>query len=93
MSCRGPDQQGVWAQGPAALCHRRLAVIDVEGGRQPMTLDEGGAPALHMVHSGETYNFRELREQLAAAGHRFRTSQRHRGGAAGAPRVGREGPA
>ncbi len=74
MSCRGPDQQGVWAQGPAALCHRRLAVIDIEGGRQPMTLDEGGAPALHMVYSGETYNFRELREQLAAAGHRFRTS-------------------
>lgn len=74
MSCRGPDQQGVWAQGPAALCHRRLAVIDIEGGRQPMTLDEGGLPALHMVYSGETYNFRELREQLAAAGHRFRTS-------------------
>ena len=74
MACRGPDQQGVWAQGPAALCHRRLAVIDIEGGRQPMSLDDDGAPPLRMVYSGETYNFRELREELAAAGHRFRTS-------------------
>ncbi|SFM82812.1 asparagine synthase (glutamine-hydrolysing) [Pseudonocardia ammonioxydans] len=74
MACRGPDQQGVWAEGPAALCHRRLAVIDVEGGRQPMSLDDDGEPALHIVYSGETYNFRELREQLAAAGHRFRTA-------------------
>ncbi|RZT86459.1 asparagine synthase (glutamine-hydrolysing) [Pseudonocardia sediminis] len=75
MSCRGPDQEGIWVERHAALCHRRLAVIDIEGGRQPMTLDDDDrGPALHMVYSGETYNFRELRAELDAAGHRFRTS-------------------
>ena len=78
MSCRGPDQEGIWTGGPAALCHRRLAVIDIDGGRQPMSLDDDSAAAagstLHMVYSGETYNFRELRAELDAAGHRFRTS-------------------
>ena len=74
MSCRGPDQEGIRVERHAALCHRRLAVIDVEGGRQPMSLDDDGRPALHIVYSGETYNFRELRAELESAGHRFRTS-------------------
>ncbi|MEQ3549238.1 asparagine synthase (glutamine-hydrolyzing) [Pseudonocardia nematodicida] len=74
MACRGPDQEGIWAAGPVALCHRRLAVIDIEGGRQPMHLDDDGAPPLHLVYSGETYDFRELRDELTAAGHRFRTA-------------------
>ncbi|GAA3233669.1 asparagine synthase (glutamine-hydrolyzing) [Pseudonocardia petroleophila] len=74
MSCRGPDDEGVWVDGTAALGHRRLAVIDVPGGRQPMTLTEEGAVRLALVYSGETYNYRELRERLAAAGHRFDTA-------------------
>jgi asparagine synthase (glutamine-hydrolysing) len=56
------------------LGHRRLAIIDIAGGRQPMTLQEDGRPALVLVYSGETYNYRELRARLAAAGHRFDTS-------------------
>ncbi|WP_405623007.1 asparagine synthase (glutamine-hydrolyzing) [Streptomyces sp. NBC_00076] len=72
MACRGPDDRGVWAQGPAALGHRRLAIIDLPGGRQPMTADTPhGTVAL--VYSGETYNFTELRRELVARGHHFTT--------------------
>jgi asparagine synthase (glutamine-hydrolysing) len=56
------------------LGHRRLAIIDVGGGRQPMTLHENDQPALVLVYSGETYNYRELRERLSIAGHRFNTT-------------------
>ena len=72
MSCRGPDDRGVWAEGPAALGHRRLAIIDLPGGRQPMTAaTPHGTVAL--VYSGETYNFTELRRELAGRGHHFTT--------------------
>ena len=74
MACRGPDDEGTWVDGPAALGHRRLAIIDIQGGRQPMSLEEDGRTSLALVYSGETYNFRELRERLAAAGCRFETS-------------------
>ncbi|RWD87025.1 MAG: asparagine synthase (glutamine-hydrolyzing) [Mesorhizobium sp.] len=74
MAYRGPDDEGTWIDGPAALGHRRLAIIDIQGGRQPMTLDEDGQPALVLVYTGETYNYRELRQRLAALGHRFETS-------------------
>ncbi|MEV0977555.1 asparagine synthase (glutamine-hydrolyzing) [Streptomyces sp. NPDC049915] len=72
MACRGPDDAGTWAQGPAALGHRRLAIIDLPGGRQPMTADtpEG---TVALVYSGETYNFTELRRELTGRGHRFTT--------------------
>ena len=73
MSRRGPDDEGIWIDGPAALGHRRLAVIDIEGGLQPMVLAEDGRPLLVLVYSGETYNYRELRQRLAAAGRRFDT--------------------
>ncbi|WP_328867967.1 asparagine synthase (glutamine-hydrolyzing) [Streptomyces sp. NBC_00304] len=73
MSCRGPDDRGSWINGPAALGHRRLAIIDLPGGRQPMTADTPrGTVAL--VYSGETYNFTELRRELASRGHRFTTN-------------------
>jgi asparagine synthase (glutamine-hydrolysing) len=68
MRFRGPDDEGLWTDPHVALGHRRLAVIDVAGGVQPMT--EGPAT---IVYSGETYNFRELRRDLEAHGHRFRT--------------------
>ncbi|AIV32847.1 MULTISPECIES: asparagine synthase (glutamine-hydrolyzing) [Streptomyces] len=72
MACRGPDDRGVWAQGPAALGHRRLAIIDLPGGRQPMSTETPhGTVAL--VYSGETYNFTELRRELTDRGHRFTT--------------------
>ncbi|MFJ6461344.1 asparagine synthase (glutamine-hydrolyzing) [Streptomyces sp. NPDC091387] len=72
MSCRGPDDRGTWINGPAALGHRRLAIIDLPGGRQPMTADTPqGTVAL--VYSGETYNFTELRRELTGRGHRFTT--------------------
>ncbi|MCW3047475.1 MAG: asparagine synthase, glutamine-hydrolyzing, partial [Solirubrobacterales bacterium] len=73
MACRGPDASGTWLGGPAALGHRRLAVIDIEGGTQPMSvLTNDGEVAL--VYSGEAYNFVELREELRRAGERFETS-------------------
>ncbi|MFB7775321.1 asparagine synthase (glutamine-hydrolyzing) [Streptomyces bauhiniae] len=72
MACRGPDDRGVWAEGPAALGHRRLAIIDLPGGRQPMSVrTPQGNVAL--VYSGEAYNFTELRRELADRGHRFTT--------------------
>lgn len=74
MACRGPDDEGTWIDGPVALGHRRLAVIDIEGGRQPMTLQEDGRPSLVLVYNGEVYNYRELRERLTATGHRFETN-------------------
>ncbi|ESY87255.1 hypothetical protein [Mesorhizobium sp. LNHC229A00] len=74
MAYRGPDDEGTWIDGPAALGHRRLAIIDIQGGRQPMTLDEDDQPALVLVYGGETYNYRELRQRLVALGHRFDTS-------------------
>ncbi|MFD7540070.1 asparagine synthase (glutamine-hydrolyzing) [Streptomyces sp. NPDC059819] len=72
MDCRGPDDRGVWANGPAALGHRRLAIIDLPGGRQPMSVEAGGR-AVALVYSGETYNFTELKAELTARGHRFTT--------------------
>ncbi|WP_031044134.1 asparagine synthase (glutamine-hydrolyzing) [Streptomyces sp. NRRL F-5650] len=72
MACRGPDDRGVWTQGPAALGHRRLAVIDLPGGRQPMSTETPHG-TVTLVYSGETYNFTELRRELADRGHRFTT--------------------
>ncbi|MFF0838198.1 MULTISPECIES: asparagine synthase (glutamine-hydrolyzing) [unclassified Streptomyces] len=72
MACRGPDDRGVWTEGPAALGHRRLAIIDLPGGRQPMSAPtpEG---TVALVYSGEAYNFTELRRDLKDRGHTFTT--------------------
>ncbi|MEV4496287.1 asparagine synthase (glutamine-hydrolyzing) [Micromonospora arborensis] len=72
MACRGPDADGVRLDRHAGLGHRRLAVIDVEGGSQPMSVhtDDG---AVDITYSGEVYNFGELRDELRRRGHRFRT--------------------
>jgi asparagine synthase (glutamine-hydrolysing) len=72
MECRGPDDRGAWIQGPAGLGHRRLAIIDLPGGRQPMSTEVGGHSVV-IVYSGETYNYAELRSELASRGHRFTT--------------------
>lgn len=74
MRRRGPDDGGVWLSAHAALGHRRLAVIDIEGGRQPMLADEDNpAGPVVLVHSGEVYNFQELRAELVGLGYAFRT--------------------
>jgi asparagine synthase (glutamine-hydrolysing) len=73
MACRGPDASGSWIEGPAALGHRRLAVIDIAGGAQPMSVRTPAGEVV-LVYSGEAYNFVELREDLRRAGERFETS-------------------
>ena len=67
---RGPDGEGVRQIGPLALGHTRLAIIDVEGGDQPLDSEDGSVTA---VVNGEIYNHLELREQLELRGHRFAT--------------------
>jgi asparagine synthase (glutamine-hydrolysing) len=73
MACRGPDASGTWVDGPAALGHRRLAVIDLQGGVQPMSVRTPAGEVV-LVYSGEAYNYAELREDLRRAGERFETS-------------------
>jgi asparagine synthase (glutamine-hydrolysing) len=68
---RGPDDEGIYRDPQALLGMRRLSIIDLPGGRQPVRNEDG---ALRAVFNGEIYNFRELRAELAARGHRFATS-------------------
>lgn len=68
---RGPDDAGVYVAPPAALGHRRLRIIDLATGRQPMANEDG---TVWVVYNGEVYNYRELAAELAARGHRFRSS-------------------
>jgi asparagine synthase (glutamine-hydrolysing) len=67
---RGPDGQGQFLDGPAALGQRRLSIIDIEGGKQPMFNENGN---LVIVYNGEVYNYQELTRELEAAGHTFAT--------------------
>ena len=67
---RGPDDEGVHVDATAAIGMRRLSIIDVDTGRQPMTGEDGRTV---VVFNGEIYNFRELTVELRAAGHHFRT--------------------
>ncbi|GAB3418145.1 asparagine synthetase B family protein [Flindersiella endophytica] len=75
MALRGPDASGVWTDRHAGLGHRRLAVIDLAGGAQPMTAEAeaGDGRPVTLVYSGEAYNYRELRAELRRRGHAFRT--------------------
>ncbi|MGW3996642.1 asparagine synthase (glutamine-hydrolyzing) [Amycolatopsis sp. NPDC004772] len=72
MSCRGPDDEGTWVRRHVALGHRRLAIIDLPGGRQPMSVSTPNG-AVAMVYSGEAYNFTELKEELTKLGHKWET--------------------
>ena len=72
MQCRGPDADGLWVSPRAALGHRRLAVIDIEGGKQPMHTN-ALLPSTVLSYSGEVYNFDEVRKELQSHGHCFRT--------------------
>src|SRR5918912_2744027 len=67
---RGPDDDGFLQCEFASLGMRRLSIIDLEHGSQPQANEDG---RVQVVHNGEIYNFRELRTELEAKGHRFRT--------------------
>src|SRR5262249_49725620 len=67
---RGPDGEGLWIDGPVGLGHRRLAIVDVTGGLQPMCNGDGTA---WITYNGEIYNHSALRAELEQRGHRYRT--------------------
>jgi asparagine synthase (glutamine-hydrolysing) len=67
---RGPDSFGEYIDGPIALAARRLSIIDLETGDQPIGNEDG---TVHVVSNGEIYNYRELRGEVERAGHQFRT--------------------
>src|SRR5215217_1771276 len=68
---RGPDDQGVYHQPGVGLGMRRLSIIDLAGGHQPIGNED---QTVWVVFNGEIYNYRELRAELERSGHRFATS-------------------
>ncbi|MFQ5349929.1 MAG: asparagine synthase (glutamine-hydrolyzing) [Thermoanaerobaculia bacterium] len=70
MRHRGPDSSGFFRDGEVALGHRRLSIIDVAGGQQPLENEDG---SLVLICNGEIYNYQRLRQELIERGHRFRT--------------------
>ena len=68
---RGPDSDGLTVSAVCGVAMRRLAIIDVANGQQPMTSDDG---RFSIVFNGEVYNYRELRKEMLTRGHRFRTN-------------------
>ena len=70
MARRGPDASASCTAGEATLLHSRLAIIDPEGGKQPMELSHGGEQYI-LVYNGELYNTQELASQLKQLGHSF----------------------
>jgi asparagine synthase (glutamine-hydrolysing) len=70
MCHRGPDDEGFLIDGPLALGMRRLSIIDLEGGHQPIYNEDG---SVGVILNGEIYNFEALRKELAGLGHSFRT--------------------
>ncbi len=71
LAHRGPDSDGIFRAGPVALAARRLSIIDLEHGDQPISSEDG---AVTVVQNGEIYNYRELRRELESRGHRFATA-------------------
>ena len=67
---RGPDQDGTFSNASAAVGMRRLSIIDLSTGKQPISNEKGN---LRIVFNGEIYNFRELKEELITLGHSFST--------------------
>ncbi len=71
LTHRGPDDCGIYLDGGVGLGHRRLSIIDVAGGRQPMSNEDG---TIWITYNGELYNHLSLREELTARGHRYATN-------------------
>src|ERR671921_686892 len=67
---RGPDDEGIFIDGNVGLGHRRLSIVDVASGHQPMTNEDG---SLHIIYNGEIYNHADYRESLEANGHVYNT--------------------
>src|SRR5262245_28544024 len=67
---RGPDGEGLWTEGPVGLGHRRLSIVDVAGGHQPMTNED---ETVWITYNGEIYNHAALRPGLEKRGHQYRT--------------------
>ena len=70
LSYRGPDGAGLHTDTHAALAHRRLSIIDLEGGHQPLSNED---ESVWIVYNGEVYNFEDLNDRYLASGHSFRT--------------------
>jgi asparagine synthase (glutamine-hydrolysing) len=70
LAHRGPDAEGFWSQPGIGLVHRRLSILDLEGGDQPIGNEDN---SIQVVFNGEIYNFQDLRQRLEASGHQFRT--------------------
>ena len=70
LTHRGPDEEGYYSDQTVSLGQRRLSIVDLEGGNQPLSNETG---TLQLVCNGEIYNSPELRQQLIEAGHRFKT--------------------
>ncbi len=70
LTHRGPDESGLYLEPGVGFGHRRLSIIDLATGQQPMSSDDGRC---WLTYNGEIYNYRELRTELEAAGHAFRT--------------------
>ncbi|MBN1314441.1 MAG: asparagine synthase (glutamine-hydrolyzing) [Anaerolineales bacterium] len=68
---RGPDDEGIFQIGPVGLGFRRLSIIDVAGGHQPMSNEDG---SIWIVFNGEIYNYQELRREIASRGHQWSTN-------------------
>src|SRR5215510_16594676 len=71
LAHRGPDGQGVYITGAVGLGHRRLSIIDLATGDQPIFNEDH---SIAIVFNGEIYNYKELRDDLIKKGHRFRTT-------------------
>src|SRR2546423_2531940 len=67
---RGPDDDGFYIEGAVGLGMRRLSIIDLKGGRQPIANENG---TVQLVYNGEIYNYRQLRRELQSQGHAFAT--------------------
>src|SRR5690349_4204219 len=71
ISHRGPNAEGFWTDSGLGLVHRRLSIIDLGGGDQPIGNEDG---SVQVVFNGEIYNYLDLRADLEKRGHRFRTN-------------------
>ena len=68
---RGPDDEGAYTDGPLTFGMRRLSIIDVAGGHQPLSNEDG---TLSLIANGEIYNYQALRRELTGQGHHFKTA-------------------